>query len=371
MEDKLNNNESELSESEINELNYYSSEYFIIPRKRKYYNLFVKREMFNLREQNIQSKENIPNVQNAQYQRYIEECFYIGYYYHFVEQDNNKMEKYYLIAINCGYSYAMFFLGYYYQKKEKWDLMKKYYLMAINKKNTHAMFFLGIYYYNDENIYMVSNYFLMCLENNIEYFTKVFIDTFGNLIYHNYKKFLIIIDELCYRISTEKYSITIFELLLKIIIKYLNSGGYKIYFSNSNLNPSNLNLNPNEQNEICIQTELDNLDIFLMYLSKIMYGKETEKRRNEKKIVTELMNTFPFITHNNYVNNKLNNKSNDKLNDKLNIKEILKLKYIEYLNSKFAPGGKGFIKAKKDFDERSEKEGEARSNEMIGANEKK
>jgi hypothetical protein len=30
----------------------------------------------------------------------------------------------------------------------------------------------------------------------------------------------------------------------------------------------------------------------------------------------------------------------------------LKKKYIEYVESKFAPGGKGYLKAKQDFEER-------------------
>ncbi len=94
------------------------------------------------------------------------------YYYfcgvkHEIEENYEEMKKYYLMAIDKGYSNAMNNLGIYYQHNEtNYKEMKKYFLMAIEKNNTYAMFNLACYYqYYETNYEEMKKYYFMAIEN--------------------------------------------------------------------------------------------------------------------------------------------------------------------------------------------------------------
>jgi TPR repeat protein len=91
--------------------------------------------------------------------------YYCGVKYE-IEKNYEEMKKYYLMAIEKGYSHAMSHLGYYYQFIEKnYEEMKKYYLMAIDKGDADAMFNLGYYcHYGEINYKEMKKYYLMAIE---------------------------------------------------------------------------------------------------------------------------------------------------------------------------------------------------------------
>jgi len=99
----------------------------------------------------------------------------------FLKKNSELMKKYYLLAIELNHSYAMLYLGRYYQYIEKnYELMKKYHLMAIDLNNSDAMYYLGCYYkfikkndssfvelYKYEDKKYIINLFNYKFENNI------------------------------------------------------------------------------------------------------------------------------------------------------------------------------------------------------------
>lgn len=70
----------------------------------------------------------------------------LGYYYQFIEIDEEKMVKYYKKAIKDGWVKSMITLGYYYERKREYTLSKKYYKMASKIGSVDAMFRLGCHY---------------------------------------------------------------------------------------------------------------------------------------------------------------------------------------------------------------------------------
>src|SRR5258708_4912855 len=99
-------------------------------------------------------------INNIEIDAYFDDSvinLYYGYYYEHTKINNEKMEKYYLMAIDQNYASAMYKLGYYYQyTKYNNEKMEKYYLMAINQNNSNAMYQLGHHYQetnrNDEKM---------------------------------------------------------------------------------------------------------------------------------------------------------------------------------------------------------------------------
>ena len=94
------------------------------------------------------------------------EYIWLGRYYFEIEEDYDKMKKYYLMASEKGDSDAMTNLGNYYETMEEdYDKMKKYYLMAIDKGDSNAMYYLGHYYENIERDYdQMKKYYLMAVD---------------------------------------------------------------------------------------------------------------------------------------------------------------------------------------------------------------
>ncbi len=96
------------------------------------------------------------------------ELFYYGIHYK-INKNYNNMVKYWLMAIDKGYSNAIFHLGLHYKNIYDIDNMLKYYLMAIEKGDVRAMHNLGLYYqkYGDYNNMM--KYYLIAIENGCTY----------------------------------------------------------------------------------------------------------------------------------------------------------------------------------------------------------
>ena len=72
-------------------------------------------------------------------------CNYYGLYFEYIG-DYEKMQKYYLMAIEKGNIPAMYNLGSYYCEMEDYKNMKKYYSMAIERGDCNSMNNLGRYY---------------------------------------------------------------------------------------------------------------------------------------------------------------------------------------------------------------------------------
>jgi TPR repeat protein len=88
----------------------------------------------------------------------------LGYYYE--DKDDEKMMKYYKMAIENGNSEAMNNFGYYFYKKGDYENMMKYLMMAIEKNNSNAMNNLGIYYYKQKDYNNMIKYYLMAIAHN-------------------------------------------------------------------------------------------------------------------------------------------------------------------------------------------------------------
>jgi TPR repeat protein len=118
---------------------------------RRIYDLFINNVTFE------------PNINNIDY---IDDLYYLGIYYQYVNKNYDLMKKYYLQAIDKGNFNAMNNLGVYYQYIEiNYELMKKYYLQAIEKENIEAMNNLGFYYRSVEiNYKLMKKYYLMAIE---------------------------------------------------------------------------------------------------------------------------------------------------------------------------------------------------------------
>ena len=95
------------------------------------------------------------------------EYLYVGLYYKTVKQNYAKAKHYYLIAVDCGDSYAMYNLGAYYDNiKHNYTKAKNYYVMAINHGNTSAMNNLAFYYHYVKKKYAkAKHYYYMAIDH--------------------------------------------------------------------------------------------------------------------------------------------------------------------------------------------------------------
>jgi TPR repeat protein len=93
---------------------------------------------------------------------------WIGNYYRDIEKNYNKMEEYYLMAIEkIGDKQAMNNLGCYYYNTQNYTNAQKYFNMALNNNNFVALNNLGAYYQNIEKDYdKMKKYYLMAIEKN-------------------------------------------------------------------------------------------------------------------------------------------------------------------------------------------------------------
>jgi hypothetical protein len=388
-ENKIN----ELNEKEINELENFCKLTFInddnkikIEYKKKYYDLFIYDKIF------------IPNETINQYNK---ECYYIGLYYE-IKKNYELMEKYYIKANENGNPDAMYNLGWlYFYVKEDTKLMEKYFIMATEKGNINAMYTLGKYYEITININLMKKYYLMAISfgcinamiklglyyNNIEgrkLLTKKYLNMAvnkGNIeameymgnyyikfeknkylsghYYHlmsqedpyelidwgilekaNHKLFDIVINNILHIIYLEKHDIYYFYKLVKYVFRFL----YMFYFQ-PNFNKKTFN----------------NLMIFFTYLGRIKYGKQTDYRKKQKEVLKDIMEFFQLVIviddSENVVQIRCPKIRNITLKE-IDIDEILKIKYNEYIENKFTPGCPGYLKTKKDFEERSNKQSE-------------
>jgi tetratricopeptide (TPR) repeat protein len=98
---------------------------------------------------------------------YSDAMYNLGSYYQNIEKNYDESKKYYLMAIDKGNSNAMNNLGSYYQNNEQnYDEVKKYYGMAVENGNDTAMHNLGYYYHNIEKNYdKAKKYYGMAVEN--------------------------------------------------------------------------------------------------------------------------------------------------------------------------------------------------------------
>jgi TPR repeat protein len=139
MDDKENLNEKE--KIELRKYIRFSKKYYT----RKYYNLFIKKEIY------------IPNENNG------DDYFCLGKYYDSIEDNINLAKDFHLIAISLGNSDSMFYIGLYYYCEGNYEQMEKYYLMAIEKYNTTAMVYFGFYYSTIKNYNLMKKYYLQAI----------------------------------------------------------------------------------------------------------------------------------------------------------------------------------------------------------------
>lgn len=239
--------------------------------------------------------------------------------------------------------------------------MKKCYQegMKYNRFYRNIIFgYLGEYYKEIEKDYDLSSYYItLIIDQDISNFHY-----FYNKCTRNDPKFkYIVINKICEIVNLKKYkkynnkimsSNDVFYFLVDLIFSYFFSSGI---LSNAKNN---------------ISGDINN---FLIFIGKIIYGskkkdeqnKEKDKIRDEyKEIIHNIIKKFPMkiINANVDINTSADKKINDDVNTnaneqikKIGILELLKIKYYEYLNKKYKPGGDGYTLAKKDFEERQHK----------------
>jgi hypothetical protein len=89
--------------------------------------------------------------------------FFLARYY-YIKQDNDNMEKYYLMSIEHKNIQAMVNLGFYYKRHKNYTDMEKYYLMAIEYKSAWGMNNLGFYYHEQKDYEQMKKYYLMAID---------------------------------------------------------------------------------------------------------------------------------------------------------------------------------------------------------------
>jgi tetratricopeptide (TPR) repeat protein len=293
----------------------------------------------------------------------------------------DRAKKLYLQAIEQNYVLAINNLGYYYMIYEKNpDLMKKYYLMAISLGSISAIHNIGFYYKDFEKNYELASYYFTLL-------ITISIDKFEYLYHYEIddpKLKELVISKVFKIFYSNKFNICDFEYLLRIIFDYLN--GVIV-----------VSVNPNLIGGLIVENNLENLNDLLLYLGKIMFKNKNKDKKNEvdkeievdkkievddkikitgydgyirhkeqKMIINGLIDSPPIrikkkcnetieMIETNKASSEMNEKdgTNIKINENvIGMRELLKAKYIEYLDNKYKPGGDGYIRAKKDFESR-------------------
>jgi tetratricopeptide (TPR) repeat protein len=98
----------------------------------------------------------------------IDSMYYLGMYYCYIEKNYDKTEYYYLMAIESGNDiHITHTLGYFYQTKAcNYTKMKYYYLLSIKRGCTDSMNNLAYYYYEKKDYIKSMEYYLMSFEEN-------------------------------------------------------------------------------------------------------------------------------------------------------------------------------------------------------------
>jgi hypothetical protein len=284
----------------------------------------------------------------------------LGRYYQYSSVDYDLMKHYYLMTIDKGAkrpcevscavlcASAMYYLGCHYQIKEKnYDLMKKYYLLAIDKGNKNAMNYLGCYYkYIEENYNLAKKYLLMAIENG---------GTFQYQFCPCYALFLSNIND----IQNYLYAIIKGNIGLRnadvydykeneyLMVKYHTIDIF------CNIINEHINLNIDDF-DVCIhkiidyifasneQYKLKNIiDKFMRYACKLYYSRNKKKKKGQIENKNELQKKYRIR-----IKKILN--SNAQISQLF--MEYLDHYYYKYLDEKYAPNGKGYMKTKKHFE---------------------
>jgi hypothetical protein len=227
----------------------------------------------------------------------------LGCYYTYTEKNYDLAKKYFLMAIDKGYTDAMNNLGYYYEEIEKnWSLAKKYYLMGIKKHSYSSIIVLDHHYIN--NIFDNDdqrNYLYAIIEGNFRF------KDINLLRISNIKSFECVKN----------------NLFCKILNLYnLNVDDFSFCV---------LNIINNFKRD---KNELDDINNFMEYLSKIYYKSKKklgEYRRERQICLQNILNTNIQISQ--------------------LFMEYLDQHYYKYLEKIYKPGfGSGYIKTKKHFE---------------------
>jgi hypothetical protein len=257
----------------------------------------------------------------------------------FINDQINELNEI-VIEKNIKNSDDYFCVGLYYEISNiNYKLMKKYYLLAIIMFENHNAYSRLVYYCERVRNRMMIDYLFLIMK--YPQYRKYFIDS--NILIEN---ICIIIDNICELICFEKLDIKNFGGFINFVFKYLKDVPIDILVRSINDLCTDTN---NEE----IET-LKYLNKFLVYIGKIKYKKKKDKQSN--KLLNLIFKNHPLMF--NYCQHYTN------ILNKVSIQELLKIKYNEYLEEKYKPGGKIFIEAKLDFEKRSVNE-RSKQNEEI------
>jgi hypothetical protein len=219
-------------------------------------------------------------------------------------------------------------MGYYYQFiKKDYNLMKKCYLNVIEKgkglSTSCALSGLSLYYENNENNYELSGYYAMLYL--MYYFDYNIPNKYGEFpAKNNYKLESSIVNNIC-----KIYCLNKFEgyKIINVNFKPLN---YVFDYLYKTIKKTNDNIS-------------EDINNFLICTGRIIYGKENE---NEKEIINKIIDEHKM---------EIIDENNSRTKLKIDFRGLLKIKYCNYLDKKYKPGGIGYLKAEKDFEERQHK----------------
>jgi len=328
---------------------------------QKMYNLFINNVIF-------EPKINENNDNNN------DELYYLGVYYQHVKGEYNISRKYYTSSIKkYNNDYALFNIGLHYEDNYDFYTANLYYLAATERGNKMAMSKLARYYHHIEKNYdLAIKYYLMLIGNDV----KSSVESDIRSVNINFDMQILTSLGICY------YEIQNYVLMKKYYLAAIekgdcsaahNLGGYYNYN-----NPSWNDIRVYILTVIEGNIRFNNVDLF--------YAIHTKKMRNtivnlycsfinkisEKDLdfcscniidyirLHKLKNIMRFVVYIRKLYN-MNNKVKDcehkkkiilALLDKEStqlLMEYFNIIYDKYLKKKYAPGGKGYIKAEKEF----------------------
>jgi hypothetical protein len=317
--------ESELNQNEINELNEIFLKYNIKKPKylRKYYDLFINGITFNPNEQNVNKSGAKLSETELGEEYYYLGCFYrmIGTPGHIIEMSCIDCYGHYTVdnfitATNYGNIYSIIEMGIYYEYINFYGRIEKYYLMAIEKGSTKANRLLGMYYLKKlSNIKLGWKYCFLYIKKKPKKIYKILEKIVENTIFlRNSKKEVIydMIKDIIDLVLCNNFEHNNLVCLVSSVFQLLS----EYYILNDNC-----------------KGDITNLDKFLIHIYKIINGKGKQKLNVETiKQISDISSACEIL---------------------INMDIILKIKYEEHLHEKYKPGGKGYFKAKEDFEKRS------------------
>jgi hypothetical protein len=196
--------------------------------------------------------------------------------------------------------------------------------MAIDKGDIDAMHNLGKYYTNiEKNYYLANKYYSLLLNYDIDKFYAIFMRYINNTIDLS----RLIINNICELFINNSLSLEKTDKLARCIFSYLET-------------------------ERDYEKLPENINIFFVYIGKILF-----KKYNQSKIINS-----ELYEKNNKVRKVIEKLIQDSICSHefslIIIMKFLKEMYEGYIDNKYAPEGSGYLKAKKDFEIRSDSESE-------------